>query len=100
MWWRNCKFQRGVEVINSLNTPTEKRAVRIVTLPHFNDAQAAYPAVARHVDFLREAGVTVLLGDGGFTPHKPKQGDVDAFPWQAGLQRPLHRRLISPGWAR
>ncbi|AZM57330.1 flavoprotein [Streptomyces sp. WAC 01529] len=59
--------------------------LKIVALPHFNDAQAAHPAVARHVDFLREAGVTVLLGDGGFTPHKPKQGNIDAFPWQAGL---------------
>ncbi|MGW6202036.1 flavoprotein [Streptomyces sp. NPDC055089] len=59
--------------------------LKIVALPHFNDAQAAHPAVVRHVDFLREAGVTVLLGDGGFTPHKPRQGNVDAYPWQAGL---------------
>nr|WP_309136709.1 flavoprotein [Streptomyces sp. FT05W] len=59
--------------------------LKIVALPHFNDAQAAHPAVARHVEFLREADVTVLLGDTGFTPHKPKQGNVDAYPWQAGL---------------
>ncbi|MGH8922883.1 MAG: flavoprotein, partial [Actinomycetes bacterium] len=60
--------------------------LRIVALPHFNDAQAAHPAVARHVDFLREAGVTVLLGgEGGFTPHKPKHGNLDAYPWQAAL---------------
>ncbi|MCY0947302.1 flavoprotein [Streptomyces antarcticus] len=57
----------------------------IVALPHFNDAQAAHPAVARHVDFLREAGVTVLLGEGGFTPHKPRHGDLDAYPWQAAI---------------
>ncbi|MER6655249.1 flavoprotein [Streptomyces sp. NPDC000971] len=59
--------------------------LKIVALPHFNDAQAAHPAVARHVEFLREADVTVLLGVTGFTPHKPKQGNVDAYPWQAGL---------------
>ncbi|WP_432088509.1 hypothetical protein [Streptomyces sp. bgisy095] len=57
----------------------------IVALPHFNDTQATRPAVQRHVDFLREAGVTMLLGEGGFTPHKPKQGNLDAYPWQAAL---------------
>ncbi|GCD32330.1 flavoprotein [Streptomyces chrestomyceticus JCM 4735] len=56
-----------------------------VALPHFNDAQAAHPAIARHVAFLREAGVTVLLGDTGFTPHKPRHGDLDAYPWQAAI---------------
>ncbi len=57
----------------------------IVALPHFNNAQAAHPAIARHVAFLREAGVTVLLGDNGFTPHKPRHGDLDAYPWQAAI---------------
>ncbi|MFF3276600.1 flavoprotein [Streptomyces chrestomyceticus] len=57
----------------------------IVALPHFNNAQAAHPAIARHVAFLREAGVTVLLGDKGFTPHKPRHGDLDAYPWQAAI---------------
>ncbi|MFB7918164.1 flavoprotein [Streptomyces sp. NPDC056061] len=57
----------------------------IVALPHFNNAQAAHPAVAKHVEFLREAGVTVLLGEGGFVPHKPKQGNPDAYPWRAAI---------------
>ncbi|MEU7162614.1 flavoprotein [Streptomyces chrestomyceticus] len=56
-----------------------------VALPHFNNAQAAHPAIARHVAFLREAGVTVLLGDNGFVPHKPRHGDLDAYPWQAAI---------------
>ncbi|WP_206506600.1 flavoprotein [Streptomyces chrestomyceticus] len=56
-----------------------------VALPHFNDAQAAHPAIARHVAFLREAGVTVLLGGTGFIPHKPRHGDLDAYPWQAAI---------------
>ncbi|GGV42474.1 hypothetical protein [Streptomyces spectabilis] len=55
----------------------------IVALPHFNDAQAAHPALTRHFDVLREADVTVLLGQGGFTPHQPRHGDLDAYPWQA-----------------
>jgi hypothetical protein len=57
----------------------------ITALPHFNDAQAAHPAVAGHIAFLREAGVTVLLGEGGFVPHKPKHGALDAYPWQAAI---------------
>ncbi|MCZ0983938.1 flavoprotein [Streptomyces diastatochromogenes] len=57
----------------------------IVALPHFNSAQAAHPAVAGHVQFLRDAGVTVLLGEGGFQPHEPRQGDLDAYPWQAAI---------------
>lgn len=57
----------------------------IVALPHFNDAQAAHPAVARHVQVLRDAGVTVLLGEGGFVPHKPRHGDLDAYPWQVAI---------------
>ncbi|MBY8889308.1 flavoprotein [Streptomyces sp. PTM05] len=59
--------------------------IPIVALPHFNRAQAAHPVVARHVAVLREAGVTVLLGDGGFVPHEPKHGNLDAYPWQAAI---------------
>lgn len=57
----------------------------IIALPHFNDAQAAHPAVVSHIAFLRGAGVTVLLGEGGFAPHKPKHGDLDAYPWQVAI---------------
>ncbi|MFJ8563233.1 flavoprotein [Streptomyces sp. NPDC093514] len=57
----------------------------IVALPHFNDAQSTHPAVTGHVQFLRDAGVSVLLGEGRFVPHKPRHGDLDAYPWQAGL---------------
>jgi hypothetical protein len=57
----------------------------IVALPHWNAAQNRHPAVPRSVETLRTAGVTVLLGEGGFTPHEPRQGDLDAYPWQAAL---------------
>lgn len=57
----------------------------IVALPHFNDAQGKHPAVARSVATLREAGVTMLLGDGGFVPHPPRHGNLDAYPWDAAL---------------
>ncbi|MGC9544104.1 hypothetical protein [Streptomyces sp. UG1] len=57
----------------------------LVALPYINRAQAAHPALARGVSLLRECGVTVLLGEGGFIPHEPKHGDVDAYPWDAAL---------------
>ncbi|MER5480885.1 flavoprotein [Streptomyces sp. NPDC002734] len=61
------------------------RGLPAVALPYFNDALAAHPAVARHVAFLREAGVRVLLGEGGFVPHPPREDDVAAYPWQAAV---------------
>ncbi|MGQ5640906.1 MULTISPECIES: hypothetical protein [unclassified Streptomyces] len=57
----------------------------IVTLPHWNNAQDAHPAVDRNVATLREAGVAVLLGEGRFVPHRPCHGNVHAYPWQAAL---------------
>ncbi|CAL9677797.1 Coenzyme A biosynthesis bifunctional protein CoaBC (plasmid) [Streptomyces sp. enrichment culture] len=82
-----AKWASAISDTLALGLVTEGIGLRlpIVALPHFNDAQAAHPAVSRHVDFLRQAGVTVLLGEGGFTPHKPKRGDLDAYPWQAAL---------------
>ncbi len=57
----------------------------IIALPHWNAAQHRHPAVAGHVDTLRAAGVTMLLGDGGFVPHPPRHGNVDAYPWQTAI---------------
>jgi hypothetical protein len=57
----------------------------IVSLPYLNQAQAAHPALNRSVSILRDCGVTVLLGDGGFIPHMPKHGDLEAYPWDAAL---------------
>ena len=57
----------------------------IVALPHWNSGQDAHPVVHSNVATLREAGVTVLLGEGGFVPHRPRHGDVHAYPWQAAL---------------
>ena len=57
----------------------------IVALPHWNRAQHAHPAVPRSVAVLREAGVTVLLGEGGFVPHEPRHGNLETYPWQAAV---------------
>ncbi|WP_328507304.1 flavoprotein [Streptomyces sp. NBC_00391] len=57
----------------------------LVALPFINRAQAAHPALARGVSVLREYGVTMLLGEGGFVPHEPKHGDVGSYPWDAAI---------------
>ncbi|GAB1339863.1 hypothetical protein ACE1SV_64530 [Streptomyces sp. E-15] len=63
--------------------------IPVVTLPYVNSAQAQHPALPRAMATLRTAGVRVLLQDGvepeGFVPHRPRHGDVDAYPWQMAL---------------
>lgn len=39
----------------------------------------------RSVATLREAGVRVLLGEGGFVPNAPGQEDPVTYPWEAAL---------------
>lgn len=60
----------------------------LVVLPFVSTALAAHPAFGRSVGQLRDAGVKVLLGDGGFVPHPPKQGDtkLPTYPWETALQ--------------
>lgn len=81
------KWAAGISDTLALGLITEGVGLRlpIVALPHWNDAQNAQPATARSIETLRAAGVTILLGDGAFVPHKPKHGNLDAYPWQAGL---------------
>ncbi|MBV6698462.1 flavoprotein [Kitasatospora aureofaciens] len=59
--------------------------IPIVALPHYNTAQAAHPAIGRSVATLREAGVNVLLGPDGFTPHPPGESTLRTYPWQAAI---------------
>ena len=81
------KWAAGISDTLALGLITEGigLGLPITALPHWNDAQNAHPAVARNVEFLRAAGVNILLGEGGFVPHKPKQGNPDTYPWQAAL---------------
>jgi len=62
--------------------------VPIAVLPFVNTALAANRVFHRSVDELRQAGVTVLLGGGGFEPHPPRTGGsrLDAYPWQSALE--------------
>ncbi len=60
----------------------------LVALPFLNAAQAAHPAFGRSLRELREAGVKVLLGEGGYEPHPPRQGskNLASYPWQKALE--------------
>lgn len=58
----------------------------LIALPYINAAQAAHPALPGHISVLENAGVRVLLGEGGHIPHQPGQGNAGAFPWHAALK--------------
>lgn len=81
------KWAQGIADTLALGLVTEAIGLQlpVVALPYLNQAQAGHPALGRSVDFLRANGVTVLLGGDGFTPHIPKQGNVDAYPWDVAL---------------
>ncbi|MGD6765975.1 flavoprotein [Streptomyces sp. BH097] len=82
------KWAAGISDTLALGLITEAIGMEIplVALPHWNDAQGRHPAVGRSVQELRQAGVKVLLGDSGFVPHRPRHGNLDAYPWNAALE--------------
>ena len=61
--------------------------VPIAVLPFVNASLAANRVFARSVAELRDASVTVLLGEGAFVPHPAGQGGsrIEAFPWNVAL---------------
>jgi phosphopantothenoylcysteine synthetase/decarboxylase len=61
--------------------------VPLVILPFVNTALAAHSAFERSVRQLRDAGVAVLLGEEGFVPNPPNQGEgkLPNYPWGKAL---------------
>jgi hypothetical protein len=59
--------------------------VRAALMPCVNQALAAHPQVDRSVATLREAGVTVLYGAGGWVPNPSGQGRPAEYPWHLVL---------------
>ncbi|MFI9490703.1 MULTISPECIES: flavoprotein [Streptomyces] len=57
----------------------------MVAMPCVNQALAAHPQVDRSVAALREMGVTVLYGEGGWVPNPSGQGRPSAYPWHLAL---------------
>jgi hypothetical protein len=61
------------------------RRIPMTVMPCTNQALTAHPQMGLSVETLREAGVRVLLGEGGFVPNPPGTGNPAAYPWAAAL---------------
>ena len=87
------KWAAGISDTLALGLITEGigLSLPITALPHWNRAQHAHPAVARSVETLTAAGVNLLLGNGGFVPHLPRQGNLEAYPWEAAIAQLAQR---------
>lgn len=84
------KWAAGISDTLALGLLTEGigLGLPLVALPFLNEAQAAHPAFGRSVEELRGAGVKVLLGAEGHTPHVPHQGskNLPTYPWDKALR--------------
>ncbi|MFJ9036027.1 flavoprotein [Streptomyces sp. NPDC102406] len=61
------------------------KGIPTVAMPCVNAAYAQHRALGRSITELREQGVTVLYGEGGFTPNPAGSGKPKAYPWDAAL---------------
>ncbi|MFE0106341.1 flavoprotein [Streptomyces sp. NPDC059009] len=57
------------------------KGIPLVTMPCVNTAYVQHRRFERSVVELREMGVEVLYGEGGFAPNQPGQGRPDEYPW-------------------
>ncbi|MEU0991336.1 flavoprotein [Streptomyces sp. NPDC005953] len=60
------------------------KGIPTVAMPCVNSAYAAHPQVDRSVATLRDAGVTMLYGPGGFEPNP--SGQAKPYPWAAAVE--------------
>jgi hypothetical protein len=61
------------------------KEIPTVAMPCVNEAYAKHRALDRSIADLREQGVTVLYGEGGFVPNPAGTGKPTAYPWDAAL---------------
>ena len=83
------KWAQGISDTYALGVLAELTSldIPIVMVPFVNSALASRVPFRRSVESLREEGIQVLLGPGGFEPHPPRTGGsvIDIFPWDAAL---------------
>ncbi|GGO43924.1 hypothetical protein GCM10012287_08270 [Streptomyces daqingensis] len=58
----------------------------LAVMPCVNSAYATHPQFGRSIGTLREAGVRVLYGEGGFEPLPPGRADPADYPWHLALE--------------
>ncbi|MFG2546495.1 flavoprotein [Streptomyces sp. NPDC048594] len=61
------------------------KQIPTVTMPCVNAAYVKHRQFDRSVGELREMGVRVLYGEGGFHPNQPGQGQPKEYPWHLVL---------------
>lgn len=61
------------------------KQIPTVVMPCVNAAYVQHRAFERSVAELREMGVTVLYGEGGFVPNQPGERRPGGFPWRLAL---------------
>jgi Flavoprotein len=61
------------------------KGIPLITMPCVNSAFVQHWQFGRSVAALREMGVRVLYGEGGFVPNEPGQGRPEAYPWHLAL---------------
>lgn len=61
------------------------KGIPIVAMPCVNAAYVQHRQFERSVAGLREMGVDVLYGEGGFVPNQPGQGRPKEYPWHLVL---------------
>lgn len=69
--------------------------IPMVAMPCVNAAYVQHRQFERSISVLREMGVEVLYGEGGFTPNQPGQGRPSEYPWPLVLDavgRAVNRR--------
>lgn len=71
------------------------KGIPMVAMPCVNAAYVQHRQFERSVAELREMGVQVLYGEGGFVPNQPGQGKPKEYPWHLVLD--AAERIVSPG---
>ncbi|MFG3252373.1 flavoprotein [Streptomyces sp. NPDC048172] len=57
----------------------------MLMMPCVNAAYATHPQFGHSVSVLRDAGVRMLYGEGGFVPRPPGESDRGDYPWGLAL---------------
>ncbi|MER7723583.1 flavoprotein [Streptomyces sp. NPDC096323] len=61
------------------------KGIPLVAMPCVNAAYAQHRALDRSIAELRDMGVSVLYGQGGFEPHQPGERRAEGYPWSLAL---------------
>lgn len=72
------------------------KEVPMVAMPCVNAAYVQHRQFKRSVTELREMGVKVLYGEGGFVPNQPGQGKPKEYPWHLALDAAERIANVTP----